>query len=411
MVPLLLDRDLPAEQVADAVRRFQISAIWDGPSADLGKSAGEGTRTSDVVWQLTGHDSPPLNPNLALLLLTSGSTGRPRCVRLSYTNLAANARSIAAFQELSPSDRPLLTLPWSSAFGLSVVNSHWGVGGTLLLSEATMIQREFWDQFRGQAATSLAGVPFTFAQLKRLQLERLGLPTLRMLLQAGGRLSPELVQFFADLGQQLGYRLFVMYGQTEATARMAYLDPALATVKPTSIGRPIPGGELLVRDHHGKILTESGQVGELFYRGPNVMLGYADSADDLTLDCVNGGEIGTGDLGYRDEQGDYFVAGRLSRFVKLEGKRVHLDAIEQALRDWGFEALAVGDDTQVIAAVRSTATSNYSLDEIKRRLAAHFRVSYLWFSVQRLVEIPYLPNGKVDYWRFAALHSRSDHVE
>lgn len=395
IVPLLLDRELPADQAAEVAQRFQVAAIWD-------ESRG---------WQSTNSTSPGLHPDLAVLLLTSGSTGRPRCVRLSYTNLDSNAQTISAYLELTSEDRPLLTLPWSSAFGLSIVHSHWAVGARQLLTNATLVEREFWDQFRAQGATSLAGVPFTFAQLKRLRLERLQLPSLRLLLQAGGRLSPELVQYFADLGQQLGFRLYVMYGQTEATARMAYLQPEKATLKPTSIGRAIPGGTLTVRDENGQPLLEPERVGELFYRGPNVMLGYADTTADLALGSITNGEIATGDLGYCDKDGDFYVAGRLSRFVKLEGKRVHLDAIEETLNAWGYEALAVGDDSQVTVAVRSRTTDASSLAELKQRLAAHFRVNQVWFKLKDLLAIPYLANGKVDYWSFAARHARTAHAE
>lgn len=395
IVPLLLDRDLPADQVAEVVQRFHAAAVWD----------------ENQGWQTTDLTSPELHPDLAVLLMTSGSTGRPRCVRLSYANIDANAQAIAAYLELTSAERPMLTLPWSSAFGLSVVHSHWSVGATLLLPNSTIVEREFWDQFRSQAATSLAGVPFTFAQLKRLRLERLRLPSLRLLLQAGGRLSPELVRHFSDMGQQLGFRFFVMYGQTEATARMAYLRPENATQKPTSIGKAIPGGTLTVRDENGQPQLEPEQVGELFYRGPNVMLGYADTTADLALGSVTNGEIATGDLGYRDKDGDFYVAGRLSRFVKLEGKRVHLDAIEETLNVWGYEALAVGDDSQVTVAVRSRAAGECPLTELQQRLAAHFRVNQVWFSVQNLLAIPYLSNGKVDYWSFAARHARAAHAK
>ncbi|MDP1563173.1 MAG: AMP-binding protein [Pirellulaceae bacterium] len=423
LVPLLLDRDMPDDQVAEILQRYQIAFLWDDSNPNSVTHGVTHGVTHDVTHGVT-HDvthggdfsrvadvSPTLHPDLAVLVCTSGSSGRPRCVRLSYANITSNAAAIASYLNLTPADRPLLTLPWSSAFGLSVIHSHWAVGATVLLPAGSIVERSFWDQFRTRAATSLAGVPFTFAQLKRLRLERLNLPSLRLLLQAGGRLSPELVQYFADLGQELGYRFFVMYGQTEATARMAYLQPELAAFKPTSIGRPIPGGTLTVRDSNGRPQTEPGQVGELFYRGPNVMLGYADSAADLALGSVNDGEIGTGDLGYCDADGDFYVAGRLTRFVKLEGKRIHLDALEQTLHDWGYEALAVGDDSQVTVAVRPLREAAEPMDQLKSRLASHFRVTHQWFILQRLLEIPYLSNGKVDYWSFAARHARAAHAQ
>ncbi|HEU5108877.1 MAG TPA: AMP-binding protein, partial [Micromonosporaceae bacterium] len=185
----------------------------------------------------SAHDP---HPDLVLLLSTSGSTGSPKLVRLSAANLAANAEAIAEYLDLRGTDRAATTLPMHYCYGLSVVNSHLVRGGGLILTDRSVTDPSFWKLFRRAAGTAFAGVPYTFDLLDRVGFEELDLPHLRYVTQAGGRLAPERVARYAALGRRRGWRLFVMYGQTEATARMAYLPPDLAETRPQAIGRPIP---------------------------------------------------------------------------------------------------------------------------------------------------------------------------
>ncbi len=187
----------------------------------------------------TVHD---LHPDLALLLSTSGSTGSPKLVRLSHDNVASNAEAIASYLDIRTDDLAATTLPMHYCYGLSVINSHLAAGASLLLTDLSVVDGCFWDAVRDYGVTSFAGVPYTFDLLDRVGFEKFDLPSLRYVTQAGGRLAPERVRKYAALGRRRGWDLFVMYGQTEATARMAYLPPDLALTSPGSIGVPIPGG-------------------------------------------------------------------------------------------------------------------------------------------------------------------------
>jgi len=187
----------------------------------------------------TAHD---LHPELALLLSTSGSTGSPKLVRLSTDNVQANAESIAEYLAIRPSDVAATTLPMHYCYGLSVIHSHLLAGASLMLTSLSVVDGCFWEQFRAAGATTFAAVPYTFDLLDRVGFESMDLPSLRYVTQAGGRLAPDRVRRFAELGRRRGWDLFVMYGQTEATARMAYLPPDLALTSPGSIGIPVPGG-------------------------------------------------------------------------------------------------------------------------------------------------------------------------
>ena len=331
----------------------------------------------------TVHD---LHPDLALLLSTSGTTGSPKLVRLSHGNLDANATAIAEALGIRDSDRAMTTLPMHYCYGLSVITSHLARGAGIVLTEGSVVDRCFWDAFARHQATTFAGVPHTFDLLDRIGFEELSLPSLRYVTQAGGRLAPEKVQRFASLGRARGWELVVMYGQTEATARMAYLPPHLAERHPEAIGVPVPGGAFDIDD------------GELVYRGPNVMLGYATAPGDLALGASLD-ELRTGDLARRNEDGLYEIVGRRTRFVKLFGLRVGLDDVERRLAAGGITALCGGDDEQLVVAVADPDVEDGAVLDVCTEIgipAARVRIA-------RLAELPRLDNGKPDHAAVARL--------
>lgn len=286
-----------------------------------------------------------MHPELALLLSTSGSTGSPKLVRLSRENVRSNAISIADYLDLTPQDRAATTLPMQYCYGLSVVNSHLMAGASLLLTDRSVVEPEFWDEFEAAGTTSFAGVPFTFDLLDSTGFAERELPSLRYITQAGGRLGPDRVRGYARLGRERGFDFVVMYGQTEATARMAYLPPELAEARPESIGVPIPNGQFRI-DGAGE-----DAVGELIYTGPNVMMGYAESPMELAA-ARTVKELRTGDLARLHEDGLFEIVGRSSRFVKVYGLRIDLDRVERILADEGIEARAVNLEERLIVFVR-----------------------------------------------------------
>jgi acyl-coenzyme A synthetase/AMP-(fatty) acid ligase len=233
------------------------------------------------------------------------------------------------------------------------------------------MEKRFWEQVKEQRVTSLSGVPYTYELLKRLHWERMELPDLKVMTQAGGKLSAVLVAEFASHCRQKGMRFYVMYGAAEATARMAYLPWQLALEKPDSIGVPIPGGELWIEDESGNAITRSGVAGELFYRGSNVSLGYARRREDLTLGDERGGVLATGDLAQRDADGAYSIVGRKSRFVKLFGNRVNLEEVEHHLRGAGIDCACAGDDALLRIYITNPALGNDAVAAAQRLTQLH----------------------------------------
>ncbi|WP_282701071.1 AMP-binding protein [Streptomyces sp. CC219B] len=347
---------------------------------------------ADGTWHLDERhpgSAHTLHPDLALLLSTSGSTGSPKLVRLSHDNLQANAESIATYLGIDDTDRAATTLPMHYCYGLSVIHSHLLRGAGLVLTERSVSEAAFWEEFRAARGTSLAGVPYTFDLLDRIGFERMELPHLRRVTQAGGRLAPERAAHYARLGLRSGWQFFVMYGQTEATARMAYLPAHLAAERPEAIGVPIPGGSFRLKpvDGHGP------DVGELVYSGPNVMLGYAESPADLALGRTVD-ELHTGDLARRAPDGLYEIVGRRSRFAKILGLRIDPQQVENLLAEHGVPAFCAGDG-EALAVVALEGTEDEA--GIRRLVADRCGLPVRALRVRVLAELPRLTSGKPDY--------------
>ena len=356
-------------------------------------SSPKGAEKDYILWEIMSNESP-VSDKLSVLLTTSGSTGSPKLVRLSKENLMSNALSIVEYLNITANERPVTGLPMYYSFGLSIINSHVLVGATLLLTPSSYVEREFWQFANDNSFTSFSGVPYTFEIMKKLKLWKIPMPTLRTLTQAGGKLSNELLQFFIEKYEPRGVKFFLMYGQTEATARMSYLDPKYSIIKLGSIGKGIPGGTFSLVDNDGKVIEDANEVGELVYEGANVSLGYAECADDLMKDDENHGCLHTGDLAYRDKDGFYFIIGRKKRFLKLFGNRISLDYVETFLKEKLKECVCVGDDSKLII---YTTDIDYVENDIIDFIVTRTKIVRTVFSVRHINEIPHSESGKILY--------------
>ncbi|MFF9012050.1 AMP-binding protein [Streptomyces sp. NPDC014870] len=364
-----------------------LTAAYDPDVVVHPEPDGDGDWLIEERRTLSAHT---LHPDLALLLSTSGSTGSPKLVRLSYENLQVNAESIAAYLGIRDTDRAATTLPMHYCYGLSVIHSHLLRGAGLVLTGLSVADSCFWDLFRTARGTALAGVPYTFDLLDRIGFADMDLPHLRYVTQAGGRLAPEHVVRYAELGRRSGWDLFVMYGQTEATARMAYLPPDRAFTRPDAIGIPVHGGSFVLAPVEE--VADDG-VGELVYTGPNVMLGYARSPHDLALGRTVD-ELRTGDLARRAEDGMYEIVGRRSRFLKILGLRIDPQQVETMLERHGVRALCAGDDERIVIA--ASRKPGWDVRRIRRRVADECGLPPSSVDVHLVDDLPRLANGKPD---------------
>lgn len=390
-VPLLLDENIN-DTLLDELIRLYTPGCFIAPA---GRLAGEATYTfGDYALLPAGHSAPvPMAPELALLLTTSGSTGSPKLVRLSAANLDANTQAICQYLEIDAAQRPITTLPMNYTYGLSILNSHLAAGACILVTGHTLMQREFWDFLKAEKATSFGGVPYTYEMLKRLRFFRMELPSLECLTQAGGKLNRELTREVAEYCEKNHIRFYVMYGQTEATARMSYLPYRQALQKCGSMGIAIPGGRFTLLDTDGNTIDAADTPGELVYEGPNVSLGYAESAADLALPDENHGVLHTGDIATRDADGYYTIVGRKKRFIKIFGNRVNLDEVEQLLQNKGFSCACTGVDDKMLVATENAA----DVPAIEATLPGLLGLNRSAFVVRHLAQIPKNEAGKTIY--------------
>lgn len=372
---VMLDGSKPKEVINALIDIYHPEYIWDGGLKET---------------ELKGSE---INQDLVLCLTTSGSTGSPKFVRLSAKNILANAESIAEYLKVDENERPITTLPMYYSYGLSVINSHLLKGATILLTDHTYAQREFWNFMKEQKATSIAGVPYTYEVLKRLRFFRMDLPYLKVMTQAGGKLNKDIVKEYIDFAAANGKKFYVMYGQTEATARMSYLPWESAQEKYASMGVAIPGGKFSLIDTEGVEITDSDVDGELIYIGPNVSLGYAECREDLNKGDENNGVLHTGDVARRDAEGFYYITGRLKRFVKIWGNRCNLDATEQLVKSITTSCACTGVDDKITVFV----TENGLEETITSMLAEKTGLNNRAFEVRVIDTIPVKDSGKIDY--------------
>ena len=343
------------------------------------------------------HNEPlPTDARLSLLLSTSGSTGAGKCVALSQRNLTANCDAILAYLPIVAEDITLATLPLSYSYGLSVLHTHLKAGATICFTRHSVFDKAFWELIKNRPVTSLAGVPSFYEMLLRLRFTRMELPALRYFSQAGGKLSPAHVTSLAEYAKQTNKAFYVMYGQTEATARMAYLAPDKVLQKPGAIGQASAGGEFKLTG-----ANQPGSEGELYYRGDNVMLGYVEKVADLAT-FTPPEWLATGDLAVRDAEGDYTITGRTKRMIKIAGERVNLDVVEQtflsilAKQNLPLAACVIGKDDKLIA-VYSGELSGEQTEQLTDQLVNMLAIPKRNIRLVANVMIALLDNGKIDY--------------
>lgn len=350
IVPLILSAKTEKSLYENLRDMYKPEYLW--VPNEMVAELGYNTVFSDYGYTLVKTNNPAvaMYEDLSLLLPTSGSTGSPKLVRHSYRNIEANANNVLRMFGLTPSEKAMAILPMHYTMGLSVIASHLLAGATLLLSNRSLLDKGFWDMLK--EATSFTGVPYSYEILMKMRFTRMDLPNLRIITQGGGKLTEEMFHALAKYAQENGKLFIPTYGQSECTARMAYLPAHLAITKTCSIGIAEPGGQLSIIDNDGNETFEGEATGEMVYRGENVTLGYAYSINDLTKVDENHGVMHTGDLAHRDADGCYYIVGRLKRFLKIFGLRIGLDEVENLIKsEYVVDCYCKGTDEKLIVLV------------------------------------------------------------
>ena len=394
LVPLLIGKSIDKQLLNELFQIYLPMYIWTPKSFAENFNVPVIFEKYGYVLMKTNNIKYPINDKLSLLLTTSGSTGSPKLVRYKYGNLESNARNVAKGFEWTDSERPIIDLPMQYTMGLNVINSHLHVGATLILTNYNIMSREFWTVLKEKKVTNFTGVPFSYELFSKLHFERMELPHLKTLAQGGGKLSDELFKKFAEYAVNNDKRFFATFGTTETSARMSYLPPELAVEKCGSIGRAFPEGEMFLIDKDGKKIAGDNIEGELAFRGPNVTMGYARCKEDLLLGDIWNGEYHTGDIARRDEDGCYYIVGRLSRFLKLSGFRISLDQCENLLKsEFKTECACTGTDSKMKVFI----TKKGAEEEILRFISGKTGIYKSYFYVSYIEVLPKNDFGKIRY--------------
>jgi long-chain acyl-CoA synthetase len=326
-----------------------------------------------------------IHPKIKVLISTSGTTGSPKFVKLSEENLLSNANSICEYLPINATDVTPLNLPVFYSYGLSILTSNSLRGGKIICTNDDILKKAFWENFQKYGYTSFAGVPFVYEMLDRIGFTKKEYPSLKYFTQAGGKLQDPLVKKFGVHAIKHQIEFYVMYGQTEATARMSYLAPYDTLNKIGSIGKPITNGTFIIDE----------ETNELCYKGPNIFGGYLQSAYDLSF--YNQEEVlRTGDIAKLDEDGFYFITGRLKRFTKLFGNRINLDEVESMVaKQFNRHVKCVGFNDSLL--IIFTNENELELDIIANFISLELKLHISVIKHKFVDEIPITANGKINY--------------
>lgn len=382
----LLSPALNEDYKTNLEQHYQPYYVYDPLRAVIAGCVSTDAGPEHQLFKQTATVKTLVHSQIKLLINTSGSTGSPKFVKLSEQNIVSNALSIIDYLPIYPADVTPLNLPLYYSYGFSVFTSNSVAGGSIICTNSTIMEKEFWNELEQFQYTSLAGVPYVYELLKRIGFLEKKYPSLRYLTQAGGRLNDSILAAFGQYAVDHKIAFFSMYGQTEATARISYLPPEYLLDKLGSIGKPIKKGKL-------DIDPESG---ELRYYGPNIYGGYATKAEDL-LTYQQERVLLTGDIARTDGDGFFYITGRSKRFIKLFGVRINLDEIEQILSEQfdgiRFSCIAEEDKHIIIA------YTDAGIDEkaVRQLLYEQVKIHPACVKTKLLDSIPLTLNGKVDY--------------
>lgn len=359
------------------------------------------TRNLNTIPQHWDNPNAPEFDDHASIIYTSGTTGNPKGVLLSHRNLATNAQAIVRCFELDQRDRAICTMPFFYSYGNSIMHSHLATGGSLVLENSFMYPQTIVERMKQHHVTGFYGVPSTYVLLldkTNIQTEKL--PALRFLAQAGGAMPIADVKWLREALPKV--QLFLMYGQTEASARLSCLPANQVDAKPGSVGLPIAGVEIEVRDNLGHKCAPN-ITGEICARGDNVMQGYwKDTA--ATETCVQNGWLYTGDLGYQDQDGYLYIVSRRKDIIKSGAHRISPREIEEKVLELPFilEAAVVGVPDRVMGqTIKAFVVPKQNLLNTFKTLdiLRHCRLNLPAYKIPKTIEIvetlPKTASGKV----------------
>lgn len=391
LIPMLIDPKIEANFLKNLAANYSPNYIFlpNSKKIDIENYEKFVELKDHKIFRIKEEKNYYINKNLALMLSTSGSTGSEKFVRISHQNINDNTKKIVKYLKIKENHRTITTMPPFYTYGLSIINTHLYVGASIFITNASLIEKNFWINFRKQKINSFGGVPYFYEIMKRLNFKKMHFPSLKYFTQAGGPLNRELTKYFMNYAEKNNINFVIMYGQVEATSRMTYLPYKILKKKIGSIGIPIPGGKIRLKGEK----SENGKRGEIIYEGKNVSMGYSRNFRDLKKGDENKGVLETGDLAEIDQDGYLFITGRKSRNVKLFGHRINLDEIENILQKKGYNCLCVGEDNKITL----FSKEERNVKELVKFLSKLMNVHSSCFNHKYIKSFPLSSNNKISY--------------
>jgi acyl-coenzyme A synthetase/AMP-(fatty) acid ligase len=339
-------------------------------------------------------DSFKVKHDIGILASTSGSTGSVKFVRQTYGNLKSNTLAIIKYLKLNETNTTITTLPLSYTFGMSIINTHLKVGSQILVTKKSLFEKKFWKVFKNNNINTIYGVPYTFEILDKLNFFSKNNFSLKLIAQAGGKISENLQNKIGNYSKKYNKKFFLMYGQAEATTRISYLPYKNVLKKIGSIGVPIDGGRISLINNN-KIVCKKNLIGEIVYEGKNVCMSYTFGKLDINKSDEWSGKIFTGDLAKRDNDGYYFIVGRKKRFTKIYGINVNLDEVENLIKckfdTSDFAVISNGNKIIIYSTIKKL------LKKILIYIRKIVDLNINSFEIIFVKKIPKLSNGKNNY--------------
>ena len=334
-----------------------------------------------------------LNKNLSVLLSTSGSMGSIKFVKLSRNNLKINTDSIINYLKINNKDSAITNLPISYSYMISVINTHLEAGGSIIISKYSLIEKKFWKILKNSKVTSFNGVPYTYEMLIRIGIKNIKINSLKYLTQAGGKLEKNKLKEIINFCKKHNIKFFSMYGQTEASPRISYLKPEFSEKKIGSIGKGLSGNKIYIINDTGKKILEPYVEGEIICEGKNVFMGYSKNYNDLNRPNEKNYKLKTGDLGFFDKDGFFFITSRISRITKIFGNRIDLGDLESLMKQKGYKVVCLSDNKKIFIFIEK----KYNKINL---INTSSQITNLNISSFKLIKLKYFPrtsNNKVSY--------------
>ncbi len=383
---ILLDENFSLKFLQNLIKKYRVNYIF---ASNEHQSK---IKDTDIIHQgdeysisKTNFDlHKKINEKNLLLLTTSGSTQNPKLVRLSKENLFNNTKNIIKYLNINKNHTTITTMPFAYSYGLSIFNTHFHAGAKIIINNNTIFDKKFWEMIKKNKVNSFGGVPQFYENLKRLDLKNLNLESIKYLSQAGGKMDDETLKYYGNFCKQKKIKFFVMYGQTEASPRMSYLEWKKFYLKLGSIGKPLDGCKFQIFREDRKIIKKSYVKGEIVFFGKNVSLGYSKNYKDLYKGDINKGILYTGDIGYKDNENYYFLSARKNRISKIFGLRINLDDIENFLKKFKINSKCLIGNKKL----RILIKNNYSKKKIKLKVSNFTRINENYIQIIKVKKYP-----------------------